>query len=205
MKSILTHSIVAILAVMLTSLFMRQCSPVAAVTETITRVDTVYSVYTVEVRDTLYEVRWRTKHDTIEHIVQVPQDTTPVKEGIYSYDEYYQDSSYRVSGNIVYSGLIEEHRQMFTKMKDEVILLPTTRTVFRNRDVIKTTQSTRQPRFLAGAYITADKFKVGQLGIQATLVDNRYRQYTVGKDILDSESWKLGIQVPLFYSKPRLE
>jgi len=201
MKSILTHSVIAILAIVLTSLLMRQCSPVTTVTETITRVDTVYTENIVEVRDTVYETRWRTKYDTIHRVVQVPQDTTSVQEGIYSYDEYYQDSSYRVSGNIMYSGIIEGHHQMFTRMKDNLVLLPTTRTVFRNRDVIKRVQSTRQPRILAGAYLTGDAFKLEQAGIKVTLVDNRFRQYTIGKDVLKAESWMIGAQLPLFYSK----
>lgn len=201
MKSILSHSLVALLAIILTSLLMRQCTPVTTVIQEITTVDTMYTESIVVERDTIYKTKWKTKYDTIERIVEVPQDTTPVKEGIYSYDEYYQDSSYRVSGNIMYTGLIEGHHQMFTKMKDELVLLPATRTVFRNRDVIKTVRSTRQPRFLAGAYITGDKFSVQQVGIQATFVDNRFRQYTIGKDMLDPESWKLAVQAPLFYSK----
>jgi len=201
MKSILTHTVVAVIAIILTSLLMKQCSPVTTVTKTVTTVDTLYTERVVETTDTIYKLVTRVKHDTIYRHVPVPVDT--VSEGIYAYDEFYQDSSYRVSGNIMYEGLIKRHDQMFTVLKDRTTFIPTTRTVFATRDIVKVTNITRQPRILAGAYLTGDKFSLQQAGVKVTVVDNKFRQYSIGKDVLKKNTWYFGADVPLFYSKFR--
>ena len=201
MKSIFTHSIVAALAILFTSLFMRQCSPAAVVVEEVTTVDTLYTERIVEHTDTIIKTLIRVKVDTVIREVPVPQPGSP--EGIYSYDEFYEDSTYQVKGDILYKGEIEAHSQKFIKWKDQLTFIPTLRTVYRDKEIFKTTHSTRQPRFLAGAYLTGDKFALQQVGVKVVLVDNRFRQYSIGKDVLKNGTWMVGADVPLFYSKPK--
>lgn len=201
MKSILTHTIVAIIAIILTSLLMKQCSPVTTVTKETITVDTVFTERIVEHTDTLYKVITRTKLDTITRIVAVPYpDST---SGIYAYDEFYEDSTYQVSGGILYEGSIKEHTQRFIKRKDQITFIPTTRTVFSTREVLKTINITRQPRLLAGAYLAGDRFNLQQAGVKLTYVDNKFRQFSLGKDVLKNETWYVGVDIPLFYSKFR--
>lgn len=203
MKSWVSHIIVAVVAVILTSLLMKQCSGVTTVAETVVTVDTVYQEVVVVETDTIVEVRWRTRYDTVTKEVEVPvyADTgTFETNALYSYSEIYNDSTYKVAGNIFYDGRIHRHDQMLIKMKDEITFVPKVTTIFKNRDILTKIQSTRQPRFLIGAYVTADKFSVEQIGINATIVDNKYRQYTVGKDIFSNYGWMAGAKVPIFYS-----
>lgn len=201
MKSILTHTVVAILAIILTSLFMRQCTPVTTVTKEITTIDTLYKEKIVELTDTIYRTITRVKHDTITRVMAIPFPTS--NEGVYSYDEYYQDSSYQVRGDILYKGKIEGHSQQFIKRKDNIAFIPTTRTIFRDREIIKSSRVTRQPRLLAGGYLTGDRFSLQQAGVKLTYVDNKFRQFSLGKDVLKNETWYVGMDIPLFYSKFR--
>lgn len=203
MKSWLSHILVVVVAIILTSILMKQCSGVTTVTETVTTIDTLYQEVVVTEIDTIVEVRWKTRYDTLVKEVEVPTYTNTDSfevNALYSYSEIYDDSTYQVAGNIFYDGRIHRHDQMLIKMKDEITFIPKVTTVYKNRDVIKTVRSTRQPRFLIGAYVTADKFSVEQIGINATMVDNKYRQYTVGKDILSDYGWMAQAKVPIFYS-----
>lgn len=197
MKNILTHSLVALASIVLAVLLTKQCTPVHTVTETVVTRDTVLNEVVTEVHDTVYITRKITRVDTIHHEVPV----VTVSEGIYSYNEWYEDSTYQVLGNMVYKGVIEGHHQMFLKHREQITLLPTTRTIYRNRDIFTTKIISRQPRLLVGAYSRLNEFKPEQIGINMTLVDNKFRQYTLGKDVLDPKAWMLQVQVPLFYSK----
>lgn len=217
MKSILTHIIILLIGLVVGGLLTKSCQRATTVTSERITVDTIYTIDTLYQVDTVRIVAPRPEPKVIVKEVQVPvytsEDTARhiadldsvelLSKQVYSYDEYYEDSSYQVVGNIYYQGLINKHTQMLVIRKDNLTLIPTTRTVFTNRDIITKISSTRQPRFLAGVYVAGDKFTVQQAGITATLVDNKFRQYTIGKDILNPEAWMIQAQIPLFYSKFR--
>ena len=92
---------------------------------------------------------------------------------------------------------------MLITMKDEITFIPKTTTVIRDREIFTTKIQTRQPRFLLGSYLTAQAFTIQQLGFSATLIDNKFRQYTFGKDVLSDTGWMLDVKMPLFYSKKK--
>lgn len=201
MKSVLTHSIVAIVAVVLTSLLMKQCSQATVVTNTVTTIDTVYSEVVHTTTDTIYQTEWKTKYDTVKLEVPVADTVYHDREAVYAYSQFYKDSSLQVIGNIFYEGRINRHDQMLVTMKEDIVFIPTTKIYHHNRDILKRTTVVRQPRFLAGAYVTADALTLQQAGVSATLVDNKFRQYTVGKDLLNEESWMAEVKFPLFFAK----
>ena len=216
MRSILTHIIILLVGLVVGGLLTKSCQRATTVTSKRVTVDTLLSRDTIYQIDTVRIIASRPKPKVIVKEVQVPvytpEDTANItgldsvellSEQVYSYDEYYEDSSYQVVGNIYYQGLVNKHTQMLVIRKDNLTLIPTTRTIYETRDILTKVSSTRQPRFLAGVYVAGNRFTVQQAGITATLVDNRFRQYTVGKDILNPEAWMIQAQVPLFYSKFR--
>lgn len=198
MKEIFKYLIGMVVGVLLAWLLMSKCSRTTTVTVVETQVDTVYQEHVVERADTIYQTVVKTNFDTIEKIIEVPVEPAEEVE-IYAYDEFYQDSSYQITGNIEYVGEIVSHDQMLIQRKDNIVLIPTTKTIYRNRDIIKKINTTRQPRLLVGAYTTFDALELDQAGLDLTFVDNKFRQYTVGKDLLNKESFTLGLKIPLLY------
>ncbi len=203
MKSWISHSIVAAVAIIATILLMNKCSSPTVVTDEVIVRDTVYTENTVTVTDTIRVVKWRTRYDTLLKVVEVPTDTSPnsSSEKLYTYAEFYKDSSLQVAGNIFYTGKINRHDQMLVTMKDDITFIPTIRTIYRNRDILTTKTITRQPRFLLGSYLTAQAFTLQQLGVTATIVDNRFREYAFGKDVLSSDGWMVSAKIPIIYGR----
>lgn len=202
MKNWLSHTIVAVVAIVLTMLLMKQCSGVTTVTEEVIVRDTVITEQIVVQTDTIVEFRWKTRYDTVEKVVEVPVvSTAPEVEEVYAYSEFYKDSSLQVAGNIFYTGQIKKHDQMLITMKDKVTFIPTTTTIYRNRDVFTAKTIRKQPRLLLGSYLTAQAFTLQQLGLSVTVVDNRFREYTFGKDVLSDDGWLIGAKIPVFYTK----
>lgn len=204
MKSWISHTVVAAVAILLTILLMNKCSNATVVTNEVIVRDTVYTENVVTVTDTIRVTKWRTRYDTLTRVVEVPIDTSSDdSERLYTYSEFYRDSSFQVAGNIFYTGRISKHDQMLIQMKDNITFIPTTRTVFSNRDIITTKTITRQPRFLLGSYLTAQAFTLQQLGVTATMVDNKFREYTFGKDVLSNDGWMVSAKIPIIYASKR--
>jgi len=198
MKEALKYITGMVVGLLLAWLLSSQCSKATTVTVVETKIDTVYEEIIVEVKDTIYETITKTKFDTAYKVIEVPVEPV-TEEEVYVYDEFYQDSSYQISGNIEYIGEIKSHNQMLIQRKDNIVLLPTTKTIYRNRDIIKTISTSRQPRLLAGAYTTFDGLNLDQAGLDLTFVDNKFRQYTVGKDLLNKQGFSLSTKIPIFY------
>lgn len=201
MRGILSHAIVAVVTAVL-MFFVMQCGGrVTTVTQTETVIDTVYQEVVVERIDTFEVVKWRTRtnYDTIQRIVEVPVEDTTSGEKLYTYNELYRDSMFEVAGNIEYEGRILRHDQILIQKKDYIQFIERDKHYYHNRDVIKRVTSYRQPRLLGGVYTSFDGLEFQQLGAQLTLVDNQFRQYTVGKHLFDSDSWTASIQIPLLW------
>jgi hypothetical protein len=138
------------------------------------------------------------QRDTLYKEITVPAENTEYQEtGLYSYNEFYKDSTYQVAGNIQYKGEITEHDQMLIQRKEEITFIPTTRTIYRTRDIIKTEY--KHPKFLAGTYMTTDGFSLEQVGVNVTYVDNKYRQYTVGKSVNTPLGLQFEFRGPIFW------
>lgn len=199
----MTHVAVAVVAVLITMLLMSRCTSPTVVIDEVVKVDTVYTVHTEVVTDTITVVKWKTKYDTVYREIPVPvfDSTGFTRERKYSYNEFYEDSTYQVAGNILYAGNILKHNQMLVKMKDNITFIPTTTTVYNNRDIVTTKTVTRQPRLLIGAYSYFDGAVPQSGGVNFTMVDNKFRQYTIGKDVLNTTKWMVEYRHPLFYSK----
>lgn len=206
MKSIITHLISFSLGVVVTILMMSQCSRKATVVETINTTDTLEIVKydTIETVRTEFVTKWKTKTDTLTREIKVDSFIYITSdEKLLTYDEYYNDSTYQVSGNITYTGDIKSHDQMFVQLKENKEIVYVDRQITKDTSTTITSTKTRQPRLLVGAYSTLSVQPVNfqQAGVNLTFVDNKHRQYTVGKDVLNKDYWMAGFKVPLFYSK----
>jgi len=133
--------------------------------------------------------------------IYINSDTTEQRE--YSYNKFYDDSTTLVSGNMLYKGSILRHDQMLIKLKDELTFIPTTTTIIRDKEVLLSKTVTRVPRFSVGAYAYFDGAEPQSGGVSITMMDNKFRQYTIGKDVLNTTKWMVEYRHPLFYSKKR--
>ena len=197
---------VAVTSILLTMLLMSKCDRATTVTQVVTTIDTLYQERIVETIDTQYIIKWKIKTLVEERVVQI-HDTIFLQDNssLYTYDEYYEDSTYQVSGNIRYEGSILGHNQMFSQLKDKVTIVEKETIVYKDRTITKETDITRQPRFLIGAYTTLNiqnGLDFNQVGGNITFVDNKFRQYSIGKSVI-GEDWYAQFQYPLFYSKKK--
>lgn len=196
MKNILTHIGVAAIAVVATLLFMRGCGKTEVIRQTETIVEC--TVDTITQVETHTIVKYKTKVDTVERIVY--QNIEPeYPEELLTYEEHYKDSTYSVYGNIAYSGTINRHEQMFVHNKETIEFIPKITTEYVTKTEYITKES-RKPRLLLGMYSTLNIPDIQQLGFNITLVDNKYRMYTVGKDVLNKQAWSVEFKAPVIWT-----
>jgi len=201
MKNLLTHIGVAAIAIVATLLFTNGCDRDQVLPR---QVETVVECHTdtlIKTKlDTQFIVKTRTIIDTIERVVyqNIERDTSKEEE-IYTYEEHYKDSSYSVYGNIAHTGTINRHEQMFVHNSDEIKFIPRTRIVTNTRTEF-VSKKHRQPRLMLGLYSNLELPTVTQAGVTMTLVDNKYRMYTVGKDVMNIDNWHIDFKTPILWT-----
>lgn len=195
---VLSHIGVAAIAIVATLLFTRSCTPNAEpqyIYETIVECQTDTIVKDTTIFKTIVKTRTETK--TIVHEVFI--DTTDRASHLAQSANYYMDSTVQVFDNIWHSGEIHQHDQMVVD-KRPVEYLFRTNTVLHTRDNIKLVRE-QSPRLLMGLYSTFNGYIPDQAGLDVTFVDNKYRQYTLAKDLRELNTWALSFKTPVLWKR----